>query len=227
MTKRAAIYARASAANPLSADEQASNLHRFAEARGWTVVAVHDDRLPKVGKASRRRPGLATLLETVGTGVFDVVMVESICLIGHDLQSFISALRVMRSAKVRLIACAESIDTAESDTGRLLDFAALMDTYARFGRRERVVAGQQRARMQGVHLGRPRTPISKIVCVKAALASGSGIRGTGRSSGLSPASVIRVRDEMRAEGLLVDTQRGAGSCCEASGSETCAAEPTA
>jgi DNA invertase Pin-like site-specific DNA recombinase len=206
MTLRTAIYSRTSAAFPLTADEQARDLQQLAADRGWNVVAVHRDNAPVGGKSAERRPGLATLMRAVEAGTYNVIIVQSINLLGRDLLDLVGFLAVLKSANVRLVCPSDGIDTANADGNGLLDIGVLFNTYIRFSKRERVVAGKQRARQAGVKFGRPSVPGSKINRVKDALSSGMGIREAGRAHRLSPTSVLRVRDGMRAAGLLPDVR---------------------
>jgi hypothetical protein len=66
-------------------------------------------------------------------------------MIGKDLAALVAVLTAMGPAKVRLIARFQGIDTAESGDG-LLDAAERFADYMRFEKRERIFAGQQRAR---------------------------------------------------------------------------------
>jgi DNA invertase Pin-like site-specific DNA recombinase len=201
MTLRTAIYIRASYALFLTAEEQAGDLRQFAADRGWNVVAVHRDNAPVGGKSAERRPGLAALLNGIKNGSYDAVLVESLNLIGHDLAALIGVLTAIKAANVRLIARLETIDTAEGGDG-LLDAAERFADHLRFGKRERVVAGQQRARQAGVKFGRPSIPAKQIARAKSALETGAGIREAGRLTGVSTTSVFRIRDDLRAAGSL-------------------------
>jgi len=154
MTLRTAIYLRTSFALSLTADEQARDLRQLAADRGWNVIAVHRDNAPVGVNSAERRPGLTALLRGIKGGNYDAVLVESLNLIGHDLPALVGTLAAMRAGNVRLIARLEAIDTAEGGDG-LFDAAERFAEHLRFGKRERVVAGQQRARQAGVKFGRP------------------------------------------------------------------------
>ena len=70
--------------------------------------------------------------------------------------AIIGVLAAMKAAKVRLIASAEGVDTADDGGERgLLDVAGLFAGYLRFAKRERIAAGQQRARQAGVRFWPP------------------------------------------------------------------------
>ena len=60
----------------------------------------------------------------------------------------------------------------------------------------RVKMGQQRARANGVRFGRPPIPPIDIDKVKARLSKGQSIRVIARATGMSTASVMRVKRSM-------------------------------
>ncbi len=196
----AALYVRPSAALVVSPADQEAGLRQLAADRGWHVVGVHCDAGVVGGKAGQRRPGQARLLDGVRLRAYEVVLVQSLHLLGRDLPDLVSLLTAVRAAGVTLITIAEQIDTAATDTlpHGLLDVAAdLLDTHRRFTQRERILDGQQRARAAGVRIGRPPVPQSRLKRVQAALDAGAGVRAAGRLAGVSPTSVLRLRDEMR------------------------------
>jgi DNA invertase Pin-like site-specific DNA recombinase len=203
MTNRAAIYLRTSFALSATAEEQARDLRQLAADRGWAVVAIHRDNGAVGARSAERRPGLAALLNGIKNGSYDIVLVETLSLLGCDLAGLLSILGAVKAAgNVRLIARLEGIDTSESGDG-LLDAAQRFAEHVRFGKRERVLAGQRRAREAGVKFGRPSIPKKQIARVKSVLETGAGIREAGRLTGVSATSVFRIRDGIRAGSLEV------------------------
>ena len=142
------------------------------------------------------------LLDGIKTGKYDLVILHSLHLVGRNLSELIEMISAMRAANVRLIAVVENVDTANNGGVGLMDIANLFAAYQRFGQRERILAGQSRARQDGVRFGRPPIGTRSLDRVKAGLLAGVGIRESGRITGVSPTSVLRVRDRMRVEGLL-------------------------
>lgn len=200
MTHLVAIYAQASAAFPAQIEQQITSLRQIAGERAWTVVAIHIDSL--AGKAGGRRPGLPALLRGIEGGAYDAVVIEALKLVGRDLADLVAVLTTIQAAKVRFIARAEAIDTAEDGCHGLLEVGVLFAAYLRFAKRERVVAGQQAARQRGQKFGRPPLPTGQVKRVAGALSAGKGIREAGRLAGVSPTSVLRIRDGMVMDGRL-------------------------
>lgn len=65
--------------------------------------------------------------------------------------------------------------------------------------RDRIIAGQQRARAAGVRFGRPSISNHGIQKVRDELTKGKGIRETARLTGISPAKVLRIKRQMDGE----------------------------
>jgi DNA invertase Pin-like site-specific DNA recombinase len=194
MTIRTAIYLRTSFALSHTAEEQARDLRQITADRGWSIVAVHRDNAPVGGKSAERRPGLTALLHGIKSGNYDAVLVESLNLIGYDLAALVSVLTAMRVANVRLITRLEAVGTGEGGGG-LLDAEERFADHLRFGKPERILAGQLRARQMGVKFGRPSIPAKKVARVLVLLETGTGVREAGRLAGISPTSVLRIRGE--------------------------------
>jgi DNA invertase Pin-like site-specific DNA recombinase len=174
------------------------DLRHIVAERGWQVAAEHHEAVATIGAKSDRRPSLAALLRGVEAGAYDAVIVHSINLIGRSLPELVGFLSTLKVANFRLIAHTHGIDTAEpAGAPGLLDVGVLLAGYLRFQRRERVLAGQERARQHGVRIGRPPVPQNRRRKVREALDGGAGIREAARLSGTSPQTVLRVRDEMR------------------------------
>jgi DNA invertase Pin-like site-specific DNA recombinase len=86
---------------------------------------------------------------------FDLVMCWSIDRLGRSLQNLVEILNELQSLKVDLMFLQQGLDTS-SASGRMM--FSVFGALAEFERnliRERVMAGQQRAKAAGVKLGRP------------------------------------------------------------------------
>ena len=75
---RVAVYSRYSSSQQRdeSADDQITLCRRYADAQGWTVVGVFEDRAIS-GASIKRRPGFLKLLAAARTKQFDVVLAEN------------------------------------------------------------------------------------------------------------------------------------------------------
>jgi DNA invertase Pin-like site-specific DNA recombinase len=79
----------------------------------------------------------------------------------------------------------------------------MLGVFAEFERAiivSRVIAGQARAKAKGVRIGRPPMPVSRAEKVQRALKDGQSIRAIARSTGVSTATVQRVKRSMQTVG---------------------------
>jgi DNA invertase Pin-like site-specific DNA recombinase len=86
---------------------------------------------------------------------FDMVLCWSIDRLGRSLQNLVELLNDLQSLKVDLMFLQQGLDTS-THSGRMM--FSIFGALAEFERnliRERVVAGQNRAKARGVKLGRP------------------------------------------------------------------------
>jgi DNA invertase Pin-like site-specific DNA recombinase len=199
MTIRTAIYARASPDCPLSEDEQIDRLRTIAAERGWTVTSLFSDRPTTVRKGQERRPGERALIEAIRSGSIDKVLVWSLCRVGRSLTELVAFLETCRARGVNLYLHDQRIDTATSNGVSLLDVAPLMVHHLRQSRRSKILRGQSAARSLSIKFGRPPLSTPKVERTKQFLALGKGVREIARLTGISPASVCRIKNSMSTE----------------------------
>src|SRR4051794_7792735 len=88
MPKKAAIYVRASASDPIAGNRILA-LRALAETRGYNIVQVLDEI--ETG-AKKRRPKLDVLLDTARQGGCQVVFVWAIDRLGRSMHSTINTI---------------------------------------------------------------------------------------------------------------------------------------
>ncbi|MBP7817761.1 MAG: recombinase family protein [Phenylobacterium sp.] len=90
----------------------------------------------------------------------------------------------------------QAIDTS-TPSGRML--FQMMGVFAEFERSmitSRILAGQKRAVANGIKIGRPSIPPIRLEKVKRALEDGQSIRTIAKATGMSTATVMRVKRSM-------------------------------
>lgn len=160
---KAAIYARVSTLDQ-EPENQLAELRRYAEARGWTAQEYVDIG---VSGGKDRRPALDALLQDARRRRCDVVLCWRLDRLGRSLKHLITLLEELQALGVAFISLAEGID-ATTPAGKLqMHILAAIAEFERERIRERVLAGLQRARMQGTRLGRPkvRVPLERLQSV--------------------------------------------------------------
>lgn len=156
---KAAIYTRVST-DSQTTENQRQALETVIEQRGWTLKQVYEDRGISGAKGRQDRPALDRLLKDCVRGQYDVVMAWSIDRLGRSLSDLIATMQELNAAKVRLFVLQQGVDTT-TPAGRAM--FQMVGVFAEFEReliRERVLAGQRRAKAKGKHIGR-RSRFSK------------------------------------------------------------------
>src|ERR1035441_917439 len=151
---RVAIYARVSNSSQTTAN-QLAYLERVAALRGWYIVETFQDEGISGAKGRTDRPALDALLKDAVRGKFDLIAVWSIDRLGRSLQHLIETVNELQAVGVDLYMHQQAIDTT-TPAGKLA--FSIFGAFAEFEKsliRERVKIGLERAKRNGVKLGRP------------------------------------------------------------------------
>jgi DNA invertase Pin-like site-specific DNA recombinase len=193
--KRVALYLRVSTTEQTTANQR-RQLKAVAARHGWTVVRVFEDAGISGAKDRTERPALDAMLKVVARREVDMVAAWSVDRLGRSLMDLLVLLRELHAKGVDLFLHQQGLDTS-SPSGRAM--FQMMGVFAEFERamiRERVLAGLARAKEQGTRLGRRRIEdanAAKAVAIRAALASGKGIRRIARDLKVGVGTVLRLK----------------------------------
>src|SRR3954452_7974759 len=148
---RAALYARVSTLDQ-EPENQLEELRRYADARGWTATEYVDRG---VSGSKDRRLALDQLLADAKRRRFDVLVCWRLDRLGRNLRHLILLLDDLQALGIPFVSLSEGID-ATTPAGRLqLHVLGAIAEFERERIRERVLAGLQRARVQGKRLALP------------------------------------------------------------------------
>ena len=151
---RVALYCRVSTAHQ-SSDNQLQELERVASTRGWNVVRTFRDDGISGAKGREERPALDALLKAASRREIDLIAVWSIDRLGRSLQNLVTVVNDLQALGVGLFIYQQQLDTT-TPSGKLC--FSMFGAFAEFERnliRDRVRVGLERARKNGVKLGRP------------------------------------------------------------------------
>jgi DNA invertase Pin-like site-specific DNA recombinase len=159
------------------------------------------------GELSDRRPEPALFTARASADVghrrrrFDVLVCWRLDPLGRNLKHLITLLAELQALGIAFVSLAEGID-ATTPAGKLqMHVLGAIAEFERERIRERVLAGLQRARVQGKRLGRPRNSPVKLVI------PGGGVRAAARLWGVSKTTAARWITEGRSSSLL-DIEKG-------------------
>ena len=198
--KRAALYVRVST-DGQTTDNQKRALEAVAQRRGWTVVETYQDNGISGSKRRDKRPAFDAALKDAVRRKFDVLMVWSIDRMGRSTAKVAAALAELEAAGVAIYAEKEAMDATTPHGKAMLQMAAVFAELERGIIRERVMAGLERAKAQGVTLGRPRVARKVENAIRTRLARGEGILKIAKGLGVGVSTVQRIKLEAASQCL--------------------------
>jgi DNA invertase Pin-like site-specific DNA recombinase len=151
---KVALYLRVSTAHQTT-ENQRLDLEKVAVNRGWHIVETFQDEGISGSKGRANRPSLDRMLKDAVRRKFDLIAVWSIDRLGRSLQNLIETVNELQAVGVDLYIHQQAIDTT-SPSGKLA--FSIFGAFAEFEKsliRERVKIGLERAKRNGVKLGRP------------------------------------------------------------------------
>ena len=150
--KRIAIYKRVSTVSQSTEQQLFTLRETAARSAESSIVAEFTDT---ISGATDSRPGLDACLLAARQKKFDVLYCYSIDRLGRSTKHLISVVEMLQELKIDLFFYREGIDTSTA-TGKCV--FTILGSVAELERnliRERVVSGLEKAKRNGVKLGRP------------------------------------------------------------------------
>lgn len=190
--KKVAIYARVSTEKQ-TVTNQLIQLREVAQRSGYEIVQEFTDEGISGAKGRNERPALNEMLKCATQRKFDMVMVWSIDRLGRSLQHLVEILNELQQKNIDLLFHQQAMDTS-SPSGRMMFsvFGALAE-FERSLIRERVLAGQQRAKAKGVKLGRPSKMNEGLkTAIQLLRQKGMGIKQIAKQLGVGIGTVYSV-----------------------------------
>jgi DNA invertase Pin-like site-specific DNA recombinase len=171
----------------MSIEQQEAMVRQAMHRRAYEIAAVYRERHLTPWARRNGLPARDRLLADSGQR-FDVLLLSDLSCLGRNLGDLVGALAHLRHRGVEVLAVSQP-DAAPAPAD-----ATSLDAARRRYRAEAAAEGRRQARAKGIRFGRPPVPPDRIARVQASLAAGHGIRPTARQVGVSPATVLRLRD---------------------------------
>lgn len=190
--KRVAIYARVST-DKQTVTNQLLQLREIAQRSGYEIVQEYTDEGISGAKGRAERPALNEMMKAANQRKFDMIMIWSIDRLGRSLQNLVETLNDLQAMKIDLYFQQQGLDTS-TPSGRMMFsvFGALAE-FERSLIRERVIAGQQRAKAKGKKLGRPSKMNDGLrSAIQLLRQQGMGIKQIAKECGVGIGTVYSV-----------------------------------
>ena len=154
MHKKAVIYSRVSTTNGQTVENQLRVLREVAEKKGIEVVREISDEGISGAKGRDERKGFDELITGSIRREWDIILVWDVSRLGRSLKHLVSFLEDIQSAQCDMYIHQSGIDTSTASGKMMFGMLSVFSEFERSMIRERVIAGQQRAKAEGKHIGR-------------------------------------------------------------------------
>ena len=152
--KKVCLYCRVSTTHQTS-ENQLRELRAVAGRMGYEIVSELIDNGISGAKSIKDRPALEEMMKLATQRKFEMVMCWSIDRLGRSLQHLVEILNELQAMKIDLYFMQQGMDTTTPSGRMIFSVFGAIGEFERNLIRERVIAGQQRAKASGVHIGRP------------------------------------------------------------------------
>ena len=152
--KKVCLYCRVSTTHQTS-ENQLRELRAVAERMGYEIISEFIDNGISGAKSRKDRPALDEMMKLATQRKFEMVMCWSIDRLGRSLQHLVEILNELQAMKIDLFFMQQGMDTTTPSGRMIFSVFGAIGEFERNLIRERVIAGQQRAKASGVHIGRP------------------------------------------------------------------------
>ena len=152
--KKVCLYCRVSTTHQTS-ENQLRELRAVAERMGYEIVSEFIDNGISGAKSRKDRPALDEMMKLATQRKFEMVMCWSIDRLGRSLQHLVEILNELQAMKIDLFFMQQGMDTTTPSGRMIFSVFGAIGEFERNLIQERVIAGQQRAKASGVHIGRP------------------------------------------------------------------------
>lgn len=184
---KAAIYLRVST-DRQTTENQEPDVRQVLKARRVKTWA----RFEEQASAAKHRPAFEAMMAAARRGEFQLLVVWALDRFGRSMFGNVRDVLELDRLGVRVLSVKESwLDTDGPVRQLLIAIFSWVAEQERARLIERTMAGLERARRQGKHLGRPATAPVLLANARELIAKGSSIKGAARGAGVSEGALRR------------------------------------
>ena len=193
---RCVIYSRVST-NDQTVDNQLNTLREVAERKGLEIVKEISDEGISGAKGRDARKGFDELIKGAVRKDFDVILVWDVSRLGRSLKHLVSFLDDIHSANCDLYIHQNGLDTQTSSGRMMFQMIGIFSEFERSMIRERVIAGQQRAKSEGKHIGRKSNLTEGVInAVKQLRKNNVPIKRIAKDMHIGVGTVYKILDKV-------------------------------
>ena len=193
---RCVIYSRVST-NDQSVSNQLKVLREIADKKGLNIVREISDEGISGAKGRDEREGFDELIKGAIRKEFDIILVWDVSRLGRSLKDLVSFLEDVQSAKCDLYIHQSGIDTSTASGKMMFGMLSVFSEFERSMIRERVIAGQQRAKSEGKHIGRKSNLTEGVInAVKQLRANNVPIKRIAKDMHIGVGTVYKILDKV-------------------------------
>jgi DNA invertase Pin-like site-specific DNA recombinase len=186
--RRAAIYLRVSSEEQ-TYENQRPDVKRLARARGYKIVATYEEQ----ASAVKTRPEYTRMMSDAHRGMFNVLVVWALDRFGRSMVGNMQAVLELDHRGVEVVSVREPwLDTSGAVRPLLIAIFSWIAEQERSRLSERTRAGMERARRDGVHIGRPAVRID-VRRARALRAEGLSLREVASRLRATSCSIVLPR----------------------------------
>jgi len=176
-----------------TADQTVANQRQELQEAGYAIDYWFEDAGVSGKVPSAQRPEFKRLMDKIRNG--ETLVVSKLDRLGRDALDVLQTVRRFEERNIKVIVHQLGGTDLTSPTGKLL--VTMLAAVAEMERDllvERTQAGLQRAKAEGIRLGRPsKTSQQQRAEIRSRLGKGEAVSSVARAFGISRASVINVR----------------------------------
>ena len=194
MSNRCAIYSRCSTSDQTVLN-QTKELKEIANRKGLVIVEEFSDEAISGAKGRDKRTGFDNLIKGAVRKDYNTILVWSVDRLGRSLQDLVSFLNEIHSVDCDLYIHQSGIDSSTPSGKMMFQMCGVFAEFERGMISERVKLGQERAKSQGKHIGRPSNLNDGLIhSIKYMREQGVGIRKIASDLKVGVSTVYKVME---------------------------------
>ncbi len=195
---RVAIYARVSKEDGTqSADRQIDDLRKLANEKGWVVI---EEVVEHISGTRTKRSGTTKLINLAKSNQIQKVLCHEVSRLGRNIADVFNTVEELTNAKVSVYDLRQNQETLDENFNKTVYASLILPVLAGLNEewirqhKYRILSGIERARANGVTLGRPKsTKVKKQDAIIELFKQGLSYRKIAKELEISIATILKVK----------------------------------